>query len=231
MTRVGAAAGVAFVLLAALASLGGRQVGALTAQAAEKPPESIRWRGGFTCEGTYEFGDIVFHEGSSYMAGEPIEGCVTPPKPPWELIAAGGERGAVGLAGPKGAVGPAGAFPGFRSPDGKYEVTVANVGIKLVGPSASVEMTPAEVKVRSDQNVLIDGVAATNVRASGPMVIDGGLVRLGGSSCPLLARPDLSLVQGNFQRLVVMSAQPPLLWPDGLLAGTILNGTGKVQAC
>jgi hypothetical protein len=218
-------------LLAALAALGGRQVGALTAKAAEKPPESIRWRGGFACEGVYERGDIVFHEGSSYVAAETIEGCVTPPKPPWELVAAGGEQGAVGLAGPKGAVGPAGAFPGFRSPDSKYEVTVANTGIKLVGPSASVEMTPTEVKVRSDQNVLIEAAAATNLRASGPMVMDG-VVRLGGSSCPLAARPDLSLVQGSFERLAMFTPPPsPTFWPDGPLTARILNGTPMVQAC
>jgi hypothetical protein len=230
MTRVAAAAGVAFVLLAALAALGGRQVGALTAQAAEKPPESIRWRGGFTCEGAYAPGDIVFHEGSSYIAAEPVEGCVTPPKPPWELVAPGGEHGAVGLAGSKGPAGPAGTFGGvFRSPDGKYEVTVANTGIKLVGPSASVELTPVEVKVKGDQNVQIEGSAATNLRASANLVFDGGLVSLGGGSCQPMARRDLSLVQGSFQRLVALS--PQVLWPDGPLTGMILNGSGKVLAC
>ena len=116
MTRVAAAAGVAFVLLAALAVLGGRQVGALTAEAAQKPPESISWRGGFTCEGAYERGAIVFHEGSSYMAAEPIEDCRHAAE-----AAVGADRGgrracAVGRAGPKGAGGPAGRSPAYAAP-------------------------------------------------------------------------------------------------------------------
>jgi hypothetical protein len=222
----------AAVLLAAFAGLGGRQVGALTAQAAEKAPESVSWRGGFVCEGAYEPGDIVYHEGSSYLATEKFEGCVTPPKPPWELVAAGGERGAVGLAGQKGATGPAGTFGGLRSADGSYEVIVDNSGIKLVAPDASVEMTPTEVKVRGDQNVVIDGAATTEVRASATLSIDGGIVTLGGSSCRGVARKDLSVVQGFFNTVMWPGGPGSVPMADGpLLGGIILNGSGKVQAC
>lgn len=223
----------AFVVLAAIASLGGRQVGALTAQAAEQAPDEVRWRGGFDCKSAYEGSDIVFHNGSSYVAKEPVAGCVEPPESPWELIAPGGEQGSAGGAGAKGAPGPAGRFAGaFRSPDGRFEVSVTNAGINLIGPDASVEVTQAGVRVVGDGNLLIDAGATTAVRASATAAVNGGFVTLGGSSCGQVARKDVSIVQATFGTVWWPGGPNSIPWPDGpMTSGFIVNGSTKVQAC
>jgi hypothetical protein len=52
----------------------------------------LNWRGAFDCQnGSYNTNDVVFYNGSSYLATFPIGGCVDPPNAPWQLVAQKGD--------------------------------------------------------------------------------------------------------------------------------------------
>ena len=57
----------------------------------------MTWRGEWDCAGSYEVGDAVSYQGSSWIAANSkIGACVQPPKEPWQLVAQQGQPGAGG---------------------------------------------------------------------------------------------------------------------------------------
>lgn len=79
----------------------------------------VNWRGAWSAAETYLVDDAVSHEGSSYVAIAENTNS-EPPSAEWELLAEGGDDGAIGPAGPVGPQGPAGAVgpQGIEGPGG-----------------------------------------------------------------------------------------------------------------
>ena len=202
-------------------------IGAL---AAEEPSEdTVSWRGGFDCDAAYEARDVVYYQGSSYVAREAMSGCVTPREGAWDLVVAGGEAGSTGPLGQTGADGAAGPFDGkFVSPDGRFKITITNSGISLAGPQASVELGENVVKV--------DGVGAvvrganTEFGGAGATNLVGPLVSLG-QGCTGLARAG-DMVTGTFNFTWYPPGPSQQPWPDGPMSnGRVMLGSQVVKAC
>lgn len=92
-----------------------------------------------------------------------------------------GAKGDPGDTGPAGPQGPEGTFSGdFTSPNGQYEISVTDDGIKLTGPQTSVTLGAGSVAVNGEV-VTLDGGVSTQ--------INGTLVTLNGNgNCEPVAR-------------------------------------------
>jgi len=107
-------------------------------------------------------------------------------------------------------------------------VLVANTGISLVGPNASVQVTPGTVNVNGDAKVSVESGAAIEVRGASAMVA-GSVVFLGGTTgCRPVARKD-EPVSGfvgavNLGNGVVIPQGP-------VLDGKVTAGSLTVLAC
>jgi hypothetical protein len=112
------------------------------------------WKGSWDSQAQYVSGDVVEHNGSSFVVMVPITGN-EPPASPWQLTAAVGEAGAAGPAGPtgpnggdgsQGAQGPVGAQgpEGPRGADGP-QGAIGPIGAPgpqgPAGPAAAVGAT------------------------------------------------------------------------------------------
>jgi IPT/TIG domain-containing protein len=88
-------------------------------------------------------------------------------------LGAAGPQGPTGPTGPPGPQGAAGTFTGhFQSPNGQYSLDVADSGIRLAGPGATmligtgtVTIMATNVVVRSDVSTEIRSGATTMVRS------------------------------------------------------------------
>lgn len=101
-----------------------------------------------------------------------------------------GAKGDPGDTGPTGPQGPEGTFSGdFTSPDGQYELSVTDDGIKLTGPNTSVTLDSNSVTVNG-LVLTLDAIARTQ--------INGSQVTLNGNeNCQPVAREgDLVAVPG-----------------------------------
>ena len=99
----------------------------------------FQWRGAWDATVQYSSGDVVAHEGSSYVTLESVSSG-EPPAAPWQRMAAAGQdgsagpAGAAGPAGPQGASGPQGATgspgpvgpAGPQGPDGPAATVAVN---------------------------------------------------------------------------------------------------------
>jgi len=74
-----------------------------------------------------------------------------------------GEQGDPGPPGDAGLQGPPGEFTGtYTSPNGAFSLTVANGGIRLVGPSAEVRIGPATTTLSADLVQLLGSPISLN---------------------------------------------------------------------
>jgi hypothetical protein len=81
------------------------------------PPGVGVWRGAYDADTAYADGDLVSHDGSTWMATAATTGSV-PPAAPWDLVALAGEPGPEGEDGPPGVVAadaPATYDPGTQT--------------------------------------------------------------------------------------------------------------------
>jgi hypothetical protein len=202
--------GVGIVALVAVGSVGvlmladgdDRRVGALGPL---EKPISLAWRGSWVKDAEYQAGEVVFHEGSSYVAETRTAGD-TPnaEEGPWALMAA------QGVQGPAGAQGAAGAFNGaFQSPDGKYSIVVANTGIVMEGPAGTIKLldTGVELKINKGISVKADhalaleagtevkvrGAAGSTVESSGITKVKGSVLHLNCSGPPIARVGDMAV--------------------------------------
>lgn len=76
----------------------------------------FQWKGSWDPQVQYASGDVVAHNGSSYVTMEPLPGD-EPPGTAWHLMAAAGRDGAAGATGPTGPQGADG-LPGGTGPIG-----------------------------------------------------------------------------------------------------------------
>ena len=71
----------------------------------------------------------------------------------------------------------AGAPWTLRSPDGRFSLAVDNNGVTMQGPSSRVAVEAA--------GVTVEGTAATEIRSSGPVQLQGAVIQLNGSCAPV----------------------------------------------
>ncbi len=69
---------------------------------------AIRWRGAWIAETDYALGDVVAHDGASWICIEPTRAQPSEASSRWSLLAARGRNGGAGAAGAAGETGPAG---------------------------------------------------------------------------------------------------------------------------
>jgi hypothetical protein len=87
-------------------------------------PIELEWEGEWDADATYDPGDVIAHEGSSYRARVETTGDDPAESPDeWEIVAL---RGADGPAGPAGPAGPPGSGASeefdFPTPDDEWEI-------------------------------------------------------------------------------------------------------------
>ena len=86
-------------------------------------------------------------------------------------LGAAGPPGPTGPTGATGPRGPAGTFTGhFQSPNGAYSLDVTDAGIRLAGPTATVQIVGGTVTIMAT-NVTIRSDADTTVRSGGNTTI------------------------------------------------------------
>lgn len=100
----------------------------------------------------------------------------------------------------------------LTSPEGKYEVSVTDSGIRWRGPGGSIELTPAGIK--------LDGAASVSLRGAALVKVEGAQVRLCAAGGVPVARV------GD---LVNASVAPPHLVAP--IPGPIIQGSPTVTAC
>lgn len=148
--------------------------------------EAFSWRGAWSCDGSYEPNDVVSREGSSFVATAPTGGCAQPPSGPWELMA---DRGV------QGTQGTSGVFNGrHQSPNGLFFVEVTDAGVKLGGPSGSVQL---------------DG--AVSLGGTGLLSVQGSVVRLNGSCQPVARQGELTNSVLGWTLVPLPNAPPQLV--------------------
>lgn len=188
-----------------------RRAGAIGEETEEGVQGAIRWRGEFDKEVVYQPLDVVSFGGSSYVATKEIQEAA-PPDEPWDLLA---QAGAEGAQGAQGGQGVAGTFTGtFRSPDGRYQLSVTNAGIEATGPDhGTVRMDSAGITVRSDYHIGVIAGGNLELRAQASTMLRGGVVQLncsGNSSGSSVARIG-SPVQVSGSSGVVQQGSPTVL--------------------
>lgn len=90
----------------------------------------FEWRGFWSAETLYGVGDVVYHDGSSYIATAPVRGARPSNSGRWNKLAAKGDAGPAGPQGEAGLRGPAGlpgekGEKGDRGPEGAAGATGA----------------------------------------------------------------------------------------------------------
>ncbi len=136
---------------------------------------------------------------------------------------AAGPQGYPGPAGPQGQKGDTGDFSGhFASPNGLFTIDVTDTGIKLAGPTGTLDIGPSSEgledsfgdKVTLDGGeVNVDAVAAVNVKGAaanvtgaGPVSLNGALIELNGCSGGVARVGDLTQGAPSVQTIVTGSA-------------------------
>ncbi len=141
------------------------------------------------------------------------------PAGPTGATGAAGPQGDPGPAGPQGQKGDTGDFSGhFASPNGLFTIDVTDTGIKLAGPTGTLDIGPSSEgledsfgdKVTLDGGeVNVDAVAAVNVKGAaanvtgaGPVSLNGALIELNGCSGFLARVGDLTAGGPGVQTIV-----------------------------
>lgn len=191
-------------------------------------------RGEYAAGETYREGNIVSHNGSSWIYTNPTPSSGNAPPSPayWELLAAAG----AGEPGPAGA----GAYNLIQSASGHYDLSVPGRIVKASGhtgwnamwrtasPHAGgvraewaagvvgnliLGLTTAEPTDTNPQNVFDYGVYINN---------DGGLIRRVGSSSPLTILPGGSIMTGD-RLTLAYDGQAARAWHNGALVDTFAS--------
>jgi hypothetical protein len=161
----------------------------------------FQWKGSWNAQAQYSSGDVVEHDGSSFVTMENTVGS-EPPLSPWHVMAAAGEAGAAGPAGPAGpqgiqgatgALGPQGlpGPQGLQGPQGPMATvgtsSVALAGTTLTGsfqiiPSTLTAIAPAQgtvnALVNAEGDLVLNAGTGTQALIEVHLVIDGAVVRL-----------------------------------------------------
>jgi len=119
---------------------------------------------------------------------------------------------AAGLQGPPGPPGPPGEdgedgepFSGtFASPNGQYSLTVADDGIRLLGPNGRLDLVAGGITIDSQLGLTLRGTTAAallssgsvTVQGAGQVAVNGALVNLNGGACTLLRPTDVAISVG-----------------------------------
>jgi|SRR5690625_1486663 len=135
-------------------------------QGEQGPPGEFleRWQGDWTSEGTYGEGDLVGHQGSTYVA-DSDPGSVEPPAAPWSLVARAGEDG-------EGAV---------DSVNGQVGVVVLDAGDVGADPAGSASSVASALDDHEADVSNPHGVTAQQVGAATPADVDTRLPLAGGT--------------------------------------------------
>jgi hypothetical protein len=113
--------------------------------------DGLRWRGVWSSTSTYYHGDVVAHDGSSYVATRPSHAVTPPTANYWALMAA------AGATGPSGATGPTG---------------VAQCG---GWPHIDIDWSGCRLDKANLDNMVFEGGNLTNANLAGAHLVDANL--------------------------------------------------------
>lgn len=99
-----------------------RRIGAVTASS---EPVGLSWRGPWSSEASYQPGQVVAFDGSSYVAQAESKGTKPTNQDAWALMASRGAQGQTGAAGPPG---PSGAYSTSTSWQSLVTATYTTIG-------------------------------------------------------------------------------------------------------
>lgn len=119
--------------------------------------DGMRWRGVWSSANTYYGGDVVAHDGSSYVATRPSHGLTPPTANYWALMTAAGATGASGATGPTGATGPSGP------------------GVCGGWPHIDIDWSGCRLDKANLDNMVFEGGNLTNALLSGAHLVDANL--------------------------------------------------------
>ena len=144
------------------------------------------------------------------------------PQGPPGLPGAQGKDGAPGANGKDGADGKDGQpFSGtFTSPNGQFSITVDDTGIKLAGPSNSIELKPdGTIETRTDTSFDLTSGGAANLVAGSSLNLQSG------GATSLVAGSSLSATSGTATTLDADSLNVQTSKAATLSVGTNLNAS------
>ena len=149
---------------------------------------SINWKGAWSAAESYQNGDGVESEGSSYLCVGSPDCTLMPPAGSWDLMAAKGDTGSTGAAGAVGATGPTGATGAV----GATGPTGATGAVGATGPTGPTGATGAAGPTGPTGS----GFAWQGTWAAATPYVDQDVVEYQGSSyvcntaCPADESPD-----------------------------------------
>jgi hypothetical protein len=65
----------------------------------------------------------------------------------------------------------------LRSPNGNFALSVSNTGVRMQGPASEVTV--------DNSGVIVNGAGRTQIRASGPLELQGAVIGLNGTCAPV----------------------------------------------